>query len=134
MRAWGRRSMERLLTCHHVLRLLFERVIVREDLPLDLTILCGHRGKDEQEAAVASGASRLHYPHSLHNVSPSMAADAAPWVDGAVSWDWEHYHQIAPIVKAEWALMQAEGLTEGLTLVWGGDWRSFKDGPHWELR
>ena len=134
MHAFGRRSMERLLTCHPLLRELFERVIARPDLPLDLTVLCGHRGAVEQAEAVASGASKLHYPHSRHNVFPSLAVDVAPWVDGAVSWAWEDYHQIAPAVKAEWALMQVEGATGAWSLVWGGDWASPHDGPHWELR
>lgn len=131
--AWGRRSLDRLGTVHPTLRCLFERVILRADLPHDLTVLCGYRTQAEQAAAVASGASRLAWPKSKHNKSPSEAVDVAPLVGGAVSWDWAHYHPVARVVKAEWAAMEADGLTGGRRLVWGGDWVRFPDGPHWEL-
>jgi peptidoglycan L-alanyl-D-glutamate endopeptidase CwlK len=132
--AWGPTSIARLQTCHELLRELFARVIKRPDLPHDLTVLCGVRGKAEQDAAVKSGASKLAWPKSKHNKTPSEAVDVAPIVKGSVSWDWAAYNATAPIIKAEWAKMEREGLTHGVTLSWGGDWASFKDGPHWEVR
>lgn len=132
--AFGARSLERLGTCHPLLITLFGRVIRRADLPCDLSILCGVRGKAEQDAAFRSGTSKLRWPGSKHNRTPSHAVDVAPFVGGAVSWDWKHYHAIAPIVKAEWAKMAAEGLVPtGVTLEWGGDWTSLPDGPHWQI-
>ena len=131
---WGARSVSRLQTGHLLLVTLFTRVIRRPDLPLDLSVLCGHRTRAEQDAAVARGASRLRWPKSKHNRTPSHAVDVAPFVGGAVSWAWPHYHAVAPAIRAEWAAMQAEGLVPaGVGLVWGGDWQSFPDGPHWEL-
>jgi peptidoglycan L-alanyl-D-glutamate endopeptidase CwlK len=50
-----------------------------------------------------------------------------------VTWDWAAYRAIAPLIKSEWAEMQAEGRYPGVGLVWGGDWVRFPDGPHWEL-
>jgi len=131
--AFGERSKARLSTCHPLLIALFGRVIRRPDLPHDLTILCGHRGQAEQEKAYKAGASRLRWPNSKHNQTPSMAVDVAPIVGGAVSWDWAAYHKIAPIIRAEWAAMQAEGLTGATRLEWGGDFATLKDGPHWQL-
>ena len=29
--------------------------------------------------------------------------------------------------------MQAAVAAEGVALVWGGDWKNFPDGPHFEL-
>lgn len=133
---WGARSMARLSTCDPLLQELMSRVISRDDLPFDLTVLCGHRTQAEQDAAVRAGASRLRWPRSKHNSMPSRAVDVAPYVNGAVSWDWTHYRQIAPLVKDEWGKMVVEGLVPvgaGTTLTWGGDWQSFPDGPHWQL-
>ena len=130
---WGARSRSRLDTCHPLLITLLDRVIKRADLPLDLSVLCGERNAVEQAQAFKSGASKLPWPKSKHNKSPSHAIDVAPFVAGAVSWDWTHYHQIAPIIKDDWTKLQADGLTGAAVLTWGGDWRSFKDGPHWEL-
>ena len=131
MRSWSTRSAERLATCHPLLIELFTRAL--QSSPLDLTVLCGHRGRREQEFAVARGASRLRWPRSAHNSDPSLAVDVAPWVGGP-SWDWEHYREITPAIRAAWESMVEEGLTEGWYLVWGGDWTRFPDGPHWELR
>ena len=132
--AWGARSRARLDTCHPLLIALFDRVIKRADLPRDLSVICGHRGQAEQDAAVKSGASKLAWPKSAHNVKPSRAVDVAPIFGGAVSWKWPDYRAVAPTVKAEWAAMEREGLIPaGVKLVWGGDWARFPDGPHWQL-
>ena len=61
-----------------------------------------------------------------------IAADAATvrmgpaMIGGEVRWDWPLYHKLAKIVKSAAA-------DEKVPLQWGGDWRAFKDGPHWEL-
>ena len=134
MNGFGATSLGRLATCHPLLQTLFGRVIRRADLPHDLSVLCGHRGEAEQEAAYRAGRSRVRWPNSKHNRTPSHAVDVAPFLGGAVSWDWRYYHAIAPVIKTEWALMQAEGLVPaGVALEWGGDWTSLKDGPHWQL-
>jgi len=54
------------------------------------------------------------------------AVDLAPMLGGKVSWDWPLYHRLAKTVKAAAA-------AEKVPITWGGDWRTFKDGPHWEL-
>jgi len=51
------------------------------------------------------------------------AVDLVPY---PVSWDWEHFYPIADAMKAA-----AEEL--GVDLEWGGDWKTFKDGPHFQL-
>ena len=81
---------------------------------------------------VAAGSSQLRWPKSRHNTTPSLAVDVAPYISGAISWDWEHYHPLARHIKATWARLRAEGDVAG-ELEWGGDWRRFKDGPHWQL-
>ena len=102
--------------------------------PSDMTVLCGYRGEAEQTAAFESGASQLRFPQSRHNRSPSLAVDVAPYI-GGVSWDWEHYHPLADHIKATWKRLETAGRLSGAyDLRWGGDWTSFKDGPHWELR
>lgn len=131
--AWGSSSLAQIGTAHPLLQTLCHRLIKRADLPRDLRVLFGHRNKADQDKAFASGASKLRWPKSKHNSVPALAVDIVPLEGGVVSWDWAHYHALAPIVKDEWAKMAAEGLTGGAVLAWGGDWRSFKDGPHWEL-
>jgi peptidoglycan L-alanyl-D-glutamate endopeptidase CwlK len=54
------------------------------------------------------------------------AVDLVAYVGSEVRWDWPLYHKIADAMKRA-----ANSL--GVPIVWGGDWRTFKDGPHFEL-
>ena len=130
--SFGRRSLSRLSTCHPVLQHLMRKVIARDDLPCDITVLCGYRNQAEQDAAYLAGNSKLQFPKSKHNSSPSMAVDIAPYIDGGVSWDRAWYFKLAPLVKQTWLQMTAEE-RGGHLLHWGGEFQSFFDGPHWEL-
>ena len=43
-----------------------------------------------------------------------------------MTWDWPPYTALSKIIK-----QAAKDL--GVPIEWGGDWRSFKDGPHYQL-
>ena len=76
----SKKSQERLETCDE--RLI---TIVRDVCKvMDVTVLCGHRGKEEQEKAFNEGKSRAHFGQSYHNASPSLAVDIAPY---PINWD-----------------------------------------------
>lgn len=131
---WGAASLAHLGTCDPLLILLFQRAIKRADLRRDMKVVYGYRGKADQDALVAKGASKLRWPNSRHNTTPAQAVDVVPLFGGKVSYDWPDYHAIAPSIKAEWAEMVAEGLVPaGVTLEWGGDWKRFPDGAHWQI-
>jgi len=82
----------------------------------------GLRTIARQEQLVKAGASRTM--NSRHITG--HAVDVAPVIAGQVRWDWPPFHDIAKAMKAAAA-------AEAVPIVWGGDWRTFKDGPHWEL-
>jgi hypothetical protein len=131
--AFGERSKGRLATCHNLLITLMERVIARPDLPFDVTVLCGHRGKEEQNAAVAGGFSSTLWPNSKHNRAISEAVDVAPY---PIDWNnTTRFVNLGCIVEAEWGAMVREKLVpEGVTMSWGGRWKKRRDCPHFELR
>ena len=54
------------------------------------------------------------------------AVDLAPYIGGEIRWDWPPFHHIAAAMKAAAAEL-------AVPLTWGGDWKTFKDGPHFEL-
>jgi len=95
---------------------------------IDFTVLEVLRSLARQKQLVASGASRtMNSRHLPGKDGLSRAVDIAPLDHGGkVSWAWPLYHRLAPIVK------QA-AKDEGVPIEWGGDWRGFKDGPHWQL-
>ena len=116
----GRRSVERLQGVHPDLVKVVERAI--EMSPVDFTVLEGLRSPERQQTLVASGASQtLNSRHITGH-----AVDLGAWVDNQVDWSWPLYHKIANAMKAA-----ANEL--GVAIVWGGDWKTFNDGPHFEL-
>lgn len=120
-------SLERLGTCHPTLQEFVERVVhgidqgdLAEFNVKDVTVLCGYRGKAEQDKAYAMGNSKKQWPDSKHNATPALAVDIAPfpidWTERTgvprlaalrqyargvaqgmgisiriISWDWPHY-------------------------------------------
>ena len=96
----------------------------------DISIICGARGEKEQNEAYALGHSKLRWPQSKHNLSPSMAVDAIPF---PIDWkDIDRFKELAAVVKEEWALMpESEKLR--YRLEHGGDWLTFSDWPHWQI-
>lgn len=116
----GKRSIERLQGVHPDLVRVVERAI---DLTtVDFTVLEGLRSPERQQTLVASGASQtLNSRHITGH-----AVDLGAWVDNQVDWSWPLYTKIANAMKAAASEL-------GVSIVWGGDWRTFKDGPHFEL-
>lgn len=113
-------SKRRLSTCDSRLQILFNKVIENQDC----AILCGHRGKEEQDKAVKEGNSGLLFPFSKHNKLPSKAVDVLPY---PVKWDDIRGHYLF----AGYVMATADIL--GIKVKWGGMWKSLIDRPHWEL-
>ena len=108
------------------------RVVLRcaedwKDPDTAFIVTCGTRTVAEQRLLVAKGASRTM--RSRHIPAPNgygHAVDLAAVLKGKVRWDWPLY---AIIAKA----MKAAAKAEKVPLEWGGDWVTFKDGPHYQL-
>ena len=90
--------------------------------PVDFMVTEGLRTPARQAALVKAGAS--HTLQSRHITG--HAVDVAALIEGKVRWDWPLYPRIAKAVKAAAAELKTP-------LVWGGDWSSLRDGPHFEL-
>lgn len=114
------RSRARMAGVHPVLIRVVEAAIAAT--PVDFMVTEGLRSPARQAALVKAGASRTLKSRHL----TGHAVDVAALVDGAVRWDWPLYGRIAQAFKAEAARL-------GVPIVWGGDWTSLRDGPHFEL-
>ena len=114
------RSLSRLQGVHPHLVAIVKRAAILSDL--DFTVLEGLRTVERQKQLVAAGASKTMKSRHI----TGHAVDLAPMLGGKVSWDWPLYHRLAPFVKKAAADL-------GHPIEWGGDWRSFKDGPHFQL-
>jgi len=106
------------------------RVIVRARTRVPFIVTEGLRTRERQVQLVSIGASQTMNSRHL----TGHAVDLAYWLDdgdgapegGEIRWDWPLYARMGEAVK------QA-AREEGVPIVWGGDWASFRDGPHFEL-
>ena len=120
MYKYSRSSKRKLSTCHPDLQRIFNEVIKY----MDVTIVYGYRGKDIQNRLYNSGFSKLKFPESKHNKTPSLAVDVAPW---PTLWtDEKLFYQLYGIVKVISEMLD-------IKIRWGGHWKSFPDLAHFEL-
>lgn len=114
------KSLRRLDGVHADLR---EVVLLAAELTdTDFIVTEGLRTKEKQAQLLASGATQTMNSRHL----TGHAVDLAAVVNGEVRWDWPLYHRLAAAMKHA-----AQDLAT--PIEWGGDWRKFKDGPHFQL-
>ncbi len=118
----------KLVGVHPDLIKVVKRAAEITDVPFKLTE--GLRTIERQKEMVRIGASKTMNSRHL----TGHAIDIVPYVDinkdGKVSstemYSWPLYYKLAKVMK-----QAAKDV--GVTVEWGGDWKSFKDGPHWQL-
>lgn len=97
---------------------------------VDFTVLEGVRTKQRQVSLVESGASKTLNSRHL----TGHAVDLGAIIDGRVAWDWPLYYEIhRAMLAASLELISYHELGDKFTLEWGGNWKTFKDGPHFQL-
>lgn len=116
----GQKSLDRLAGVHPELVACVKRAI--ELSTVDFAVLEGVRSKARQEQLVAAGASQTMNSRHL----TGHAVDLGAMVSGTVRWDWPLYFKVADAMKKAAAELS-------VPLEWGGDWKKFKDGPHFQL-
>lgn len=99
--------------------------IVRRALqlsPVDFGITEGLRTVERQRQLVAVGKSQTMNSRHISG----HAVDVFAYPTSAGSWEWKYYEQIATAFK-----QAAKELN--IPVEWGGDWKTLKDGPHFQL-
>ncbi len=151
---YGSNSTKKILECRQEL----QRVIHRVANYYNMSVVCGHRSKAEQDDAVARRVSKLNWPNSKHNANPSNAFDAYPYharygsltedasvVTKIMQMTSRTYGEVLAFIREEYIAMAQTvkvcAQIEGVALRWGGDWdmdsdrldQSFNDLAHFEL-
>jgi len=135
MPKFGRRSLGNLSECHPDLQ-----VLAREAIKLiDFTIIEGYRGKEEQDRAFFKKHSKLRFPQSKHNQTPSLAFDIIPYPFNGWENREDFYYRAGFILAVARQLYEQGKITH--IVRWGGDWdrdddlydQTFMDLPHFEL-
>ena len=136
------------------------QLVMNETLEImDITIAVGFRDKAAQDAAYASGNSKVQWPNGKHNRKPSLAVDVYPCVFGikALMGTEAQITQIMSmfqcsklqandyVLKELYAMQRIiKGIARkhNIKILWGGDWdndgniydNGFNDLGHFELK
>lgn len=130
MPKFGKKSLERRAMLCKDLRALVDEVIKY----YDFSIICSHRGKEEQERAFNAGNSKAHFGQSAHNYFPAFSVDVYPYP--------VPYKQVKGVKQIddnspEWEKMictfKNAAKRLGIKITCGIDFKNLVDKPHLEL-
>jgi len=109
MPSFSEESFTELDSCHQDIR----KILLVAIKIIDFKILQGYRGKEEQNKEFEKGNSKLKYPNSKHNKTPSLAVDIAPYPI-----DWNDLIRFAVL----WGVIKTIAWALNIKLTWGGSW------------
>lgn len=100
-----------------------QRVLVRAEANgARFRVIEGLRTLERQKQLLKKGATTTLRSRHLDG----HAVDIVPLDGIQITWAWPAFYPLAKMIK------QA-AKEEGVPIEWGGDWKNFKDGPHWQL-
>lgn len=114
----GTRSLQNLSGVHPDMQDVVKKAI--EITEVDFTVIEGIRNIERQRQLLKEGKSTtLNSRHITGH-----AVDMVPWPV-----DWEDLDRFETMAEA----MKDAAEELDISIVWGGDWKSFYDAPHFEL-
>lgn len=133
MYRFSRTSEKRLMYLHPNLQKFFIELL--KISPYDFSISQGVRTAEEQNKLYQQGRTvpgkiitncdgyKSKSKHQVKEDGFGYAGDIAILVDGKVTWEEKYYEQIANVGRE---------LMKKYNIEWGGNWKNFKDLPHFE--
>ena len=116
----SQRSLDRLIGVNPTLVKVVKRAIEISDI--DFMVVEGLRTKETQAEYVKKGVSKTMNSYHL----TGHAVDLAPVVNGKI--DWNNIDEFKQVAKA----MKTSAKESGVSIEHGGDWKTFKDYPHYQ--
>ena len=90
----------------------------------DISVISGFRTVEEQQELFRQNRSRCDGINTISKHQTRNAVDVVPY---PISWeDISKFYEVAGCIKTI-------ANQQGLKIIWGGNWKSFKDYPHWEI-
>lgn len=145
MAKFSKRSLDNLKCVHPKLVHLLSEAII--DTPVDFTIVEGLRTTQRQQELYAQGRTKagpkVTNADGVKNLSNhqdeadgvkdgvGQAVDLYPYFDGKVQ---VNHPQTVAKLKQIAAHIKAKAAKLGYTVVWGGDWKTLRDYPHFEIK
>lgn len=119
---FSNRSLEQIATLEGRLQDICEVAIML----VGFSVIEGYRSEKEQTRLYAEGHSKLKYPQSRHNETPSEAMDLVPYT-GSTKPSNEQWDYLSNAIKYV-------GQQHNVEIIWGGDWKENPDRYHFELQ
>lgn len=126
---FSKRSLSNLMNVDEKLVLICHELIKR----IDFTVIEGYRTRERQKELFDKGFSKIDgiSKKGKHNYFPSRAVDIIPYKKGHNPFDGSKESEKMFYELAEQFKKVAKELN--IEIVWGGDWESFKDLPHYQI-
>ena len=132
--SFGKKSELALSGCDFALQNIARQALAMGIM--DFMVIEGQRSDETQHKYFVEGKSKVDAgsPAAKHNRKPSEALDAAPYINGNLSWNKLHCCVLAGIILAVAAKL-------GYKIRWGGNWdmdgepitdQDFQDLVHYE--
>lgn len=120
------KSLNNLKGVHPKLQAIVLLTALRIDYPFNVAE--GLRTAERQIEMVNQGKSKtLKSKHLIQKDGFAHAVDLYPLTDDRKRIDWAALSVLAKDIKESAKML-------GYDITWGGDWTSFKDQPHYELK
>jgi peptidoglycan LD-endopeptidase CwlK len=120
-------NLQRLKMVHpHLVSIV--TLAIRKFARADMTVVEGLRDIQTQMEYVERSVSwTMNSKHLAQSDGYAHAVDLAPWINGKIPWeDHEAFKMMADdVFKA------ADYL--GFKIIWGGNWPTLRDGPHFQM-
>ena len=128
MNRLSNRSKSRLVGINEILVQIATEGV--KDSPYDygIPLTGGLRTAEDQNKLFRQKVSKCDGYRKLSYHQSGNAFDIYAYVDGKASWNIGYYQAIAKHLK------EFAKINYGVTLLHGGDWKNFKDYPHFEIR
>ncbi len=132
----SKKSLSKLEGVHpNLVKVVLRAIEITET---DFTVTEGLRTLARQKELFAKGFSKTMNSNHLQKADGyGHAVDLYPYVKGQIVNDWNVSWLTKEESKKAWddvsGSMKRAAAELGVAIQWGGDWKSIKDGPHYEL-
>lgn len=128
--AFGKTSTAKLNEINPVLKDLAIKALSKSTVDFGIPSTGGKRTAEEQKVLFDKGFSQKDGTIKKSYHQSGNAVDLVPYIDGGFTWaNKQAFNEIHKAVTEAWAEMGVKDWT----LVWGGDWKTFVDLPHYQL-
>ena len=128
---FGKTSLAKLEEINPILKELATKALAKSTVDFGIPSTGGKRTAEEQKALYDKGYSKADGTIKKTYHQSGNAVDLVPVIDGKMTWDSiQAFIEINEAVMAAWSEMNVSGWT----LTWGGNWKTFIDRPHYEIK